>query len=981
MFTVLLLLLWLFVIQFHHHVRYLVKSAEQDARNVPGTIHAYIQEQAKGLGETAEALIHNRFLKEALYRLDREALINEYADIYQTFNEKYGITHFYFHTPERINLLRLHNPGRYGDFINRFTAQAAESSGSDSWGIELGPLGTFTLRYVKPVYYRNRLAGYLEIGKEIEELLSITAEPEDLSIAVSIEKKLLQRDTWETYMKKMGRNPQWHLIDDYVLIYYSSGINQELLGRSLNTGRRTNFHRYTLSENGRTMYYITVPVEDAAGREVGDIIIVRDYTELKRTFIVFLLINGTVTILVIGGAYIFFRRLLRRTDRLITLQQGELANQTLFINTLLNSASAPIFYKDTEGCYLGCNKAFEDFIGLPQAEIIGKTARDISPPSLGQVYRDRDRELFLSGGNQVYESEVKTPDGIKNVLFHKAVFSDAQGKQAGLVGVITDITGQKRIEEELRSAKKAAEAAAETKSQFLANMSHEIRTPMNGIMGMTELLKGTPLEEEQREYTDVISSSANALLTVIDDILDFSKIEAGKLDIELIDFDLRTTVDSVNNLLSPRAQEKGLEYICIFDSSLPAYLQGDPGRIRQILINLLGNAVKFTNSGEITLKIEAENGDDSAEACPVRFTVEDTGIGIEQERINHLFEAFTQADNSITRRYGGTGLGLAISNRLCGMMGGKLEVKSEPGKGTVFQFVIPFLKSSKEVSVPSDIPPDVLKGKRILVVDDNETNRKILSGELKGWGCSVGLEEAGEAALKVLKKDQNEGNPWDGVILDLQMPGMDGAELGRRIKSEPGISSLVMIIMTSITQRGAAKEMEAAGFCGYLTKPVKSSVLWETLVECLFPVSGNRPAPLVTKHTAAERINQKTRILLVEDNVINQRVTVEVLKKIGYRADVASEGKEAIEALKKHPYSLVLMDIQMPGMDGFEATGLIRENTDGILNPDVPIIAMTAHALKGYREECISAGMNDYISKPVKTDQLKKVISRYIPSL
>ncbi|MFP4384355.1 MAG: response regulator [Spirochaetia bacterium] len=779
-------------------------------------------------------------------------------------------------------------------------------------------------------------------------------------------------------MKKMGREPQWHLMKDDVLIYYSPGVNQELLGESLSSGRNTEYRRYTLSDGSRTMYYVAVPLEDAAEQEVGDLIIVRDYTELRNTFIAFIIINGSVTVLVIGGAYLFFRHLFRRTDRLISLQQSELTNQTLFINTLLDSASAPIFYKDTEGVYMGCNKAFENFIGRSQEDIVGKTARDISPSSLGKVYRDRDRELFRTGGNQVYESEVKTPGGIKNVLFHKAVFLDANGKQAGLVGVITDITDQKRIEDELRGAKKEAEAAAETKSQFLANMSHEIRTPMNGILGMTELLMGTALGEEQREFTEIISNSAHALLTVIDDILDFSKIEAGKLDIEIIDFDLRTTVDSINNLLSYKAQEKGLEYICIFDSFIPSYLQGDPGRIRQILINLVGNAVKFTNTGEITLKIECENTDESDEICTVRFTVQDTGIGIEKERVNHLFEAFNQADNSITRRYGGTGLGLAISDRLCTMMGGKLEVESEPGKGTVFQFNIPFQKSLKEVSVPFDVPEDILEGKRILVVDDNETNRKILSGELEKWGCTVRLEETGEAALKALKEAQLNCESFEAVILDLQMPGMDGAELGRRIKGNPDSGSTVMLLMTSITQRGAAKEMEAAGFRGYLTKPVKSSVLRETLTECLFPVMGNNRSSLITKHTVAERLKQKTRILLVEDNYINQRVMVEVLKKNGYKADVASDGREAIEALKRHPYSLVLMDIQMPSMDGFEATAIIRKNTEGILDPDVPIIAMTAHAIKGYREECIAAGMNDYISKPVKAEYLKKMISRYI---
>jgi len=978
MMAVFFLLCWLFIIQFHHYQVYLQKTMERYIEEIPGRINRLIHEQAKGLGGTVETLVYQKNLREALHNEDADYLLTRYRYLYQIFENNFGITHFYFHNAERVNLLRLHKPEKNGDLVDRFTAKEAEETRKASWGIELGPLGTFTLRYVKPVYYQGELAGYIELGKEIEEVLGTIASAPEIGLAVIIRKELLSRQQWESGMSFLKRKTHWDAMEDQVLIYYSEEINPEELASFLEEqidNRYEDFH--SIEMRGRASHLAAVPFLDVSGRVTGDLIILHDYSNEKDIFSRFILINGSVTLVILILAYIFFRSLLKKTDAIIQDQQNKLVDQSLFIKSLLDSASTPIFYKGGNGKYIGCNRAFEDFLDLPEAKLIGKTDRDIMGEDYYRVHTNKDRELFSGGGNQAYQCELKTKANVRSVIFNKAVFRDSSGKQAGLVGVITDITEQKEIEEELRDAKIAAEAAAQAKTLFLANMSHEIRTPMNGVLGMTELLRDTPLDTDQREYTDIIYNSAGALLTVIDDILDFSKIETGRLELDKIDFDLRTTVESVNDLLSLKAHKKGLEYLCIIDQAVPRYLRGDPGRIRQILINLLGNSIKFTKDGEVALHIEGKGETDTT--CFVRFSVRDSGIGMTKEQQEHLFKPFTQADSSITRKYGGTGLGLTISYRLCGMMGGELKAESEPGKGTEFSFTLPLEKSGKTPAAREPRDELVLKGVRVLIVDDNDNNQKILSKELKKWGSHPVSVTNGDDALESLRQGIEDGDPYRIAVIDFQMPGMDGAELGGNIKGQTGISKTELILMTSMAERGAAKKMKQIGFRGYLTKPIKESIFKQALLECLLHHSEKDPdQQFITKYTIAEQNEYKNRVLLVEDNPINQKVSVHVLRKLGYKADVASNGAQALEALEKNSYQLVLMDIQMPGMDGFEATKKIRQKEKMEKKPQIPIIAMTAHALDGYREECIAAGMNDYIAKPVKAEKLKRLINKYI---
>jgi PAS domain S-box-containing protein len=647
--------------------------------------------------------------------------------------------------------------------------------------------------------------------------------------------------------------------------------------------------------------------------------------------------------------------------------EQEVLRQKQYFESVINISPVAVVVLDDEERIASVNPAFEHLFGYQGADVLNVRLDSLITTSETLTEAAAYTQQAMTGSVHAIGKRKRHDGSLVDVeIFGVPVMIN--GEKVGALAVYHDIS-------ELTRARRDAEDANRAKSDFLANMSHEIRTPMNGVIGMLELALDTPLNAEQEDYLQTALQSAEALLVLLNDILDFSKIEAGKLELDAVNFNLRNTVEDVAYTLAKRAQDKGLELACLIHPDLTSDLRGDPGRIRQILVNLVGNAIKFTHNGEIVIHVEpVEQSDQTA---TILFKVQDTGIGIPYDRQAAVFERFTQVDGSTTRKYGGTGLGLTISRQLVEAMNGEIGLESAPGVGSTFWFKAQFEMRPAEKREAAPIARGAVKMRsvRVLGVDDNHTNRTVLSRMVEGFGCAIEVVASGAKGLEALQRAYRDGDPYHVVLLDMQMPGMDGEQTARAIKSDPLVRDVKIIILTSMGQRGDVPRLEALGCSGYLLKPVKQQMLYDALVTVLGQKKQGAPA-LVTRHLLNEQRRIGQRILLAEDNLINQKLAITLLQKAGYSVDTVDNGAQAVEKMKNENYAVILMDVQMPEMDGLEATSQIRlwENDQ---NRHTPIIAMTAHAMRGDRERCLEAGMDDYLSKPLEPKALFNALDRW----
>lgn len=1138
------------VLLWRQHSEQLAEKTASATAEVRRDLQNALDQNFQGLSALAQTIALDVRTRRNLQNGDRQRLFLDWRELYKTLREKSGLTHCNFITSKHTILLRMQQKELYQDKVDRFTMLESERSGRTAWGIETARSGALILSVVYPVFENSKLLGYVEVGKDMDEVVKTISLSPGTELAIFRDKEGLTRAAWEAGRRMLGRDADWNRMTSRLLIFSSrSHLPDSFL--FIADSVQDTMERDIVDE-GRTWRIMVSSFKDASGTKIGSLLVMQDITSLKAAFNRYGILGGVAGTVLLAMLLALVSVMLRRADKGILSQQMELLASEEQLSATLRSIGDAVITCDRKGRVTSLNGVAETLTGWNSQEAATRPLEDVFPIIDSQsrntvenpvtralaegvivelanstvlisrnqkeyqiadscapirdaagivigavlVFRDvteeyrriakiRESEAFqrdlllnlpaavvivdpgtrrielvndyaaslfgaptdqLLGqvchsflcpaaqgacpvcdlGNTVDKSEriMLRVDGSRLPIL-KTVKKVILGGREKLLECFVDISERKRAEQELLETNRRleeetaranemavqaelsrleteklnrklslqkeradlmaqkADAANIAKSEFLANMSHEIRTPMNGVIGMTGLLLNTELTDDQRRYAEIVKSNGESLLGLINDILDFSKIEARKLDLVMQDFDLQSLLDGLADSLAHRTQDKGLELTCAADPGVPLLLSGDPGRLRQILINLAGNAVKFTDKGEVAVRVSRvqEARENIEGTCSLRFSVRDTGIGIPKDKVGMLFSKFTQVDASATRQYGGTGLGLAISRQLVELMEGEIGVNSIVGRGSEFWFTAHFGLQAQAEQV--EAPPADLAGVRVLIVDDNATSREILFTRLGFWGMRPQEASDGLSGLQALHCACEENDPFRLAVVDMQMPGMDGEAFGRAVHADKRLTDTRLVMLTSLGERRDANHFQEIGFSAYAVKPIRHEELREIFSQILAGgVFQSRSPRFGLWETLPNFSNRKTRILLAEDNITNQQVAKGMLKMMGLTTDIVNNGREAILALETKSYDLVLMDVQMPEMDGLEATKRIRKREAEFRDKNslfrIPIIAMTAHAMQGDKERCLEAGMDDYVMKPVAPQELAGALEKWL---